>query len=283
MTLYRLVEPGPLDRPVLVAAFEGWIDAGNASTLAAARLAEDGRLVAEFDADRLIDYRARRPTLEIVDGELVDLEWPVLALRAVERAGRSLLVLSGPEPDYRWQELAGDVVELCARLGVAQWISLGAIPAAVAHTRAVPVLGTASAPGLLPADVPQGPAGTLRVPSAALSVLELAVARSGIPSVGFYAQVPHYVSGPYPEAAIALLRHLERHLGIELPLGSLPSEAREQRVLLDTAVRADRRTRAYVEQLESMADEDRLPEGDELIAEIERFLREHGRGGRSTG
>lgn len=266
--------------PVLVAAFDGWIDAGGASTTAAARLAEDGRIVATFDADRLYDYRARRPTLDILDGTLLDLDWPELHLRFARVDGRDVLVLSGPEPDYRWRELAAEVVRLAGELGVVGWVSLGAIPAAVAHTRPVPILGTASAPGLLANDVAQGPVGRLRVPSAALSVLELTASRAGVPAVGFYAQVPHYVSGPYPAAAIELLGYLGRHLGLVLPLGALPSEAREQRALLDAAVEADERTRAYVARLEEMTDEERLPSGDDLIADIERFLRERGAEGR---
>jgi hypothetical protein len=280
VTLYRLDDPGTLDAPVLVVAFDGWVDAGGASTTAAGRLAEDSRIVATFDADRLYDYRARRPTLDIIDGTLLDLDWPELHLRVARVEDRDILVLSGPEPDYRWRQLAADVASLARELGVAAWISLGAIPAAVAHTRPVPILGTASASGLLSDDVAQGPAGRLRVPSAALSVLELTASRAGLPAVGFYAQVPHYVSGSYPAAAIELLGYLGRHLGIVVPLGALPSEAREQRALLDAAVDADERTRAYVARLEEMTDEERLPSGDDLIADIERFLRERGAEGR---
>jgi hypothetical protein len=282
VTLFRLDDPGPLDRPVLIAAFDGWIDAGGASTTVATRIAEDGRAIATFDADRLYDYRARRPTLDIIDGTLLDLDWPELHVRRTEIGGRDLLVLTGPEPDYRWRQLASDVATIARELGVVRWISVGAIPAAVAHTRPVPILGTASAEGLLPPDVAQGPAGHLRVPSAALSVLELTVSRAGLPAIGFYAQVPHYVSGPYPAAAIELLGSLSRHLGIELPLGALPSEAREQRALLDAAVEADERTRTYVSRLEEMTDEQRLPSGDDLIADIERFLRERGAEGRGS-
>ena len=122
------------------------------------------------------------------------LDWPKLEMTATRIGGRDLLVLRGPEPDYRWRELSADLVELAKRLGVVSWVSLGAIPAAVPHTRPVPILATASAAGLLPEGIRQGPDGLLRVPSAALSVLELAVAASGIPAVGFFAQVPHYVN-----------------------------------------------------------------------------------------
>ena len=284
MPLYRMVESVTLDGPVLVAAFDGWVDAGNAGTLAARQLLGDAsRVVASFDADRLFDYRARRPTLDILDGTLQSLEWPELELRAARQGERDLLVLTGPEPDFRWHELSSDVTGLIKQLGVSTWVSLGSIPAAVAHTRPVPVLGTASVRGLLPEGVSQGPDGRLRVPSAALSVLELGLSQSGVPCVGFFAQVPHYLSAAYPQAAIELLGHVGRYLGFEPPLGELPMQALETRALLDAATAADERTKAHVERLEEMADQARLPVGDDLIADIERFLRDRGGGDRGSG
>lgn len=283
MAIYQLTDAPALDAPVLVAAFDGWVDAGSAGTLAAKQLAADGPVVARFDGDALFDYRARRPTLEITDGTLSHLEWPTLELTASKVGGRDLLVLTGAEPDYRWHELSAAVVELARQLAVASWVSLGAIPAAVAHTRPVPVLGTASIRGLLPDDVPQGPEGKLRVPSAVLSVLELAISEVGIPAVGFFAQVPHYLSAAYPQAAIELLRHVGLFLGLEVPLGELPMQALETRALLDAATTADERTKAHVERLEEMADEARLPAGDDLIADIERFLRDRGDDGGDSG
>ncbi|HEU4864060.1 MAG TPA: PAC2 family protein [Candidatus Limnocylindria bacterium] len=276
MSLYRLEEDPDLDAPVLVAALEGWVDAGSAGTTAAAQLAEGGRVVATFDADAIYDYRARRPTLDIVDGRPTTLAWPNLQVVASRIGERDLLILRGPEPDYRWRELTADAIELAKRLGVASWASLGAIPAAVPHTRPVPILATASASGLLPDGIRQGPDGVLRVPSAALSVLELTAAANGMPAVGFFAQVPHYVNATYPAAAIALLTALGRHLGFDPPIGQLATRALERRNLLDAATATDEDTRAHVERLELLADESRLPAGDELIADIERFLREGG-------
>ena len=284
MPLFHMVESVTLDGPVLVAAFDGWVDAGNAGTLAARQLLGDAsRVVVSFDADALFDYRARRPTLDILDGTLQSLEWPELELRAARQGERDLLVLTGPEPDFRWHELSSDVTALLKQLGVSTWVSLGSIPAAVAHTRSVPVLGTASVRGLLPDGVSQGPDGRLRVPSAALSVLELGVSQSGVPCVGFFAQVPHYLSAAYPQAAIELLGHVGRYLGFEPPLGELPMQALETRSLLDAATQADERTKAHVERLEEMADQARLPVGDDLIADIERFLRDRGGGDRGGG
>lgn len=275
MSLFRLADDLPtFDAPVLVAALEGWVDAGTAGTLAARQLAIHGRKVATCDPDAIYDYRARRPTLDISDGRPMRLDWAELRVTAVRHGDRDVLVLRGPEPDYRWRELSADVVALARELGVVSWVSLGAIPAAVPHTRPVPILATASAPGLLPDGIRQGPEGLLRVPAAALSVMEVAMAGAGIPAVGLFAQVPHYVNGPYPTAALALLASLGTFLGFELPVGTLASQALERRGLLDAAAASDDDTRAHVERLELLADQSRLPAGDELIAEIERFLRE---------
>jgi hypothetical protein len=276
VSLYTLTGGHELIDPILLAAFDGWVDAGSAATTALAILADDGEVVATFDADRLFDYRARRPPLEIVDGRLTTLTWPELVLRRTRLEERDLLVLVGPEPDYRWRALTGDIVELAGRLGVAQWVSLGAIPAAVPHTRPVPIIGTEASPGLLRGEVMAGPEGTLRVPSALVSALEIEVAAAGIPALGYFAQVPHYVSGPYATAALELLRALATHLGAEIPAHELADESRELRERLDTAAGLDETTRNYVERLETMYDEQRLPSGDDLISDIERFLRDQG-------
>jgi hypothetical protein len=280
VTRYRIDRPPELDSPILVAAFDSWIDAGDASSTAAAQLAGDGATVVDFDADALFDYRARRPTLEIHDGKLADLTWPSLSLRHRRVAGRDLLVLAGAEPDFRWREFAADVVELVRDLGVSLWISLGAIPAAVPHTRPVNVLGSTSRPGLLLGDVQPGPAGILRVPSAAISVLESSVSAAGVPACGYYAQVPHYISGPYPAAAVALLAAVGRHVDADLVDAALLEESKQLRERLDQAASLEETTRTYVERLEAMVDEERLPSGDDLITEIERFLRDRGGEGR---
>lgn len=273
-------DPDPIRSPSLIGAFDGWVDAGGAATMALAQLIDDAPEVVTFDADALFDYRARRPTLRIVDGRLAELTWPALAIRRVTIAERDLLVLTGPEPDDRWRTFADAVIEVSRRLGVTEWISLGSIPAAVPHTRPVPIMGTTSEPGRLRGDVDPGPAGVLTVPAAALSVLEMAMAEGGIPAVGYFAQVPHYVSGAYPAAAVELLSALGRHLGLILPSGDLVEEARQLRTRLDTATALEDSTRQYVERLESMVDEERQPSGDDLIGEIERFLREGDSGNR---
>ncbi len=272
--LYRRIDTTPLESPTLVAALDGWVDAGGAATAAAGQLADGAELVVSFEADLIFDYRARRPTLEILDGRPATLTWPELSIRRRRVGGRDVLVLTGPEPDFRWAELASDIATLAAELGVVEWISIGAIPAAVPHTRPINILGTASGPGLLRGGVARGPEGSLRVPAAAISVLDMAVSASGIPTVGYFAQIPHYVTGPYPTAAVELLRLVSCHLDEEVTGAPLRHESRQLLARLDAATAADEGTRTYVERLEAMVDEARLPSGDDLISEIERFLRE---------
>lgn len=283
VSLYAMVDPGNLIAPTLVAAFDGWVDAGSAATTALEHLIEDAPVVARFDADLIFDYRARRPPLEIVDGKLTELTWHELVMRRVRVGDRDVLVLVGPEPDYRWRAFTTGVVELARTLEVAEWVSLGAIPAAVPHTRPVPILGTEAAPGLLRGDISPGPAGILRVPSALVSALELEMSEAGIPALGYFAQVPHYVSGPYATAALELLRALGNHLGTVIPAGDLEAEAEELRTRLDTATGLEESTRNYVERLEAMYDEQRLPSGSDLISDIERFLRDQGNQGQNQG
>jgi hypothetical protein len=276
--LFELLDHPTLVEPLMIVAFDAWVDAGSAATRAAALVAEDGSTLAQVAGDRLYDYRARRPTLRIQDGRLSELEWPELSIRRRHLGGRDVLVLAGPEPDYRWREFAREAVGLARELGVREWLSLGAIPAAVPHTRPVPVLGTESREGLLRGGVKPGPIGLMQVPAAAVSVLELSSASAGVPTLGYFAQVPHYVTGEYPAAAVALVRCVERHIDASLTTAVLELEARAINARLDAAAKADDSTRKYIEHLEEMVDQSRLPSGDELIGEIERFLRDRGSG-----
>jgi len=273
--LFHLADDLPeLRDAVLVASFDGWVDAAEAASRAVGQLADDATVLATFDPDAVFDYRSRRPVLDVQDGRLTELQWPELAIRYARVDRRDVLIFSGAEPDLRWQELATDAVELVRRLNVSEWVSLGAVPGAVAHTRPVPVMATASQAGLL--DEPAGPEGLLRVPSAALSVLEMAVTEAGTPAVGFYAQVPPYASIGYAAASIALVQRLSRHLSIAIDVESLLAEEREQHARYDAAVAGDAMLRETVSRLESAAgdvESEQLPSGDDLAREIERFLR----------
>ena len=128
MTLYQIEELDALTEPVFITAFEGWVSAGSAGTTAADYLAGDAEVVARFDTDELIDYRANRPTLDIRDGVPHDIEWPEITVRHQVLGGRDLLILTGREPVRLWRRLSGETADLALRLGVVEYISLGGIP-----------------------------------------------------------------------------------------------------------------------------------------------------------
>jgi hypothetical protein len=182
----------------VVVAFDGWVDAGSAATTAVEQLIDRAGIAATFENDLIFDYRARRPVLEIEDGRPSELTWPEIGLYRTRVGERDLLVLTGHEPDYRWRELAESAVDLARQLDVSQWISLGAIPAAVPHTRPVPILGTESQRGLLRGDVQAGPEDCSGCPRRR-PVLD------GDAAAGIRRRLlrpdPHYMSGAHPAAA----------------------------------------------------------------------------------
>jgi hypothetical protein len=278
VTLYHLLDHPELEDPLMIVALDAWVDAGSAATTAAALLAEGALPIASIEADGLYDYRSRRPTLHIDDGRMRSLEWPSLQLVRRRFARRDVLLLTGPEPDYRWQELSRELVTLARELAIGEWMTLGSIPAAVPHTRPVTILGISSADGLLKGGIEAGPISSMQVPAAAVSVIDMAIAEAGIPTFGYFAQVPHYISGEYPAAAVALVRAAERHIDESITTAMLELQARTIAAKLDVAASADDATQSYVDRLEAMSDEARLPTGDELIGEIERFLRDRGTG-----
>jgi predicted ATP-grasp superfamily ATP-dependent carboligase len=276
-----------LERPVLIVAMEGWIDAGMAAGTATATLLAGmpSELLATFDADELIDYRARRPTLQIVNGVDTELRWPEISLQAAtNRTGRSVLILSGPEPDMRWRQFVAEVVALARRLQVEMAVGLGAFPAPVPHTRPVRLVGTSTDPelagriGYLPASI--------EVPSGVQGALEVAFGDAGLPAVGLWARVPHYAAAmPYPSASAALLDVLARTADIEIDTSSLHTAAASTHQQIEQLIAGSEEHAALVRQLEAQQDREEglagtefgnLPSGDELAAELERFLRGQG-------
>ena len=273
-----------LEHPVLVVCLEGWIDAGQAAATAMSTLRRimPHELLATFDSDELIDHRARRPMLRIVNGVDTDLRWPELRLEvATNRTGRSVLLLSGPEPDMRWHRFVDEVVGLAGRLGVEMVVGLGAFPAPVPHSRPVRLAATstdaalAGRVGFIPA--------TLDVPSGVQGVLEYAFGTAGHASLGLWARVPHYASAlPYPAAAAALLGELAQVASLELDISSLRSAAAATATQIDALIAQSEEHVELVRQLEQQNDSEEgiaatafgeLPSGDELAAELERFLR----------
>ena len=195
--LFTLIEDLDLHEPVLVIALDGWVDAGVATATAVASLLESAEteLVAVFDNEVLIDQRARRPIVRIVDGITESLTWPEIQLRAgTDKVGRDLLVLCGPEPDVYWSAFVDGVVELAERFEVRLVVGLGAFPAPTPHTRPVKLTATAPANSARFLEQVSHTEGELEVPAGVNSALELGFAQAGIDMVTLWARVPHYVA-----------------------------------------------------------------------------------------
>ncbi len=269
MSTYEVV--GDIDEavaPALLVAMSDWVNAGDSATTAATHIASEGQVVARFEPDGLFDYRDHRPVLDIISGRPTQFQWPELTVTRRRLPEREVFVLTGPEPDFRWQEFADDVLELALRIGVIEHVSLGSIPAAVPHTVPTPVMQTTSKDE----DGVGSPEGLLRVPAACVSAVEWTMAQNGIPAVGFWAQVPHYAA-PYAGGAIALVRRVETHLTVTIGAGELEEEDARQRVALDDIMANNPEAQAYLERLQSMAGEQEIPGADNIGEEVERFLR----------
>jgi hypothetical protein len=262
--------------PALIVSFEDWVDAAAAASSAARHIAEGGEVVATFDSDLLYDYRSHRPVLDIVDGVPKEFDWPQLTLTHRHLPERDLFVLTGPEPDYRWKGFAEDVLELALRIGIVEHVSLGAIPAAVPHTAPTPVMVTASTEGVVRSSA--AVQGLLRVPAAAVSLVEWTLAENGIPTVGFWAQIPHYAT-PFAPGSIALIRRVEDHLAVTIGAGSLEDEEASQRTALQQLLAGNEEAREYVERLQGLVGEQEVPPAENIGEEVERFLRNQRRGG----
>ena len=270
-----------VEAPVLITGLSGWIDAGGAAATAIDHLLEstEAETVAVFDGERLIDHRARRPTMHLVDGVNEGLEWPTIELSVgADSRGRDVLVLHGAEPDHYWPTFVDLIVGAAQRLGTRMVIGLGAYPATVPHTRSVSLSATASTREL--ADHPDFLNASLDVPAGIQAAIEWATARVGIPSLGLWAQVPHYASGlPYPAGSVALLEALDRFASITVDVTALREQAIATRSRLDALVAGNPEHATMLAELEkeyddAMRNRAELPTGDELADELQRFLRE---------
>jgi PAC2 family len=294
--LYALHERPDLHDPVLVAMLAGWIDAGGAAQTAMATIAEelDARPVATFDADTFIDYRARRPLMELRDGVNSQLVWPTIELLAArDTEGKDALLLTGHEPDSAWRHFVDQATELAVSLGARMMVGLGAYPFATPHSRPSRVSVSASS-----AEVAAGlpyMKNSIDVPAGIQAALERAFGDRGLPAIGLWAQVPHYVSASaYPPASVTLLTALGEVTGLHIGAVELREEALRHRARLDELIASNPEHVAVLHQLESAYDDEALAEqgrssggpapltagdlltGDELAAELERFLRDQG-------
>jgi len=290
----RIYERPTLERPVLIGAFRGWSDGGQAATLATGYLARlwNAEKFADIDPELFVDFQSTRPQVSLEEGRTRRIDWPENAFfRArVPGTSRDAVLLVGVEPNYRWRTFSDLVTDLARDLGVELVVMLGALLADVPHTRPSPVTGAATDPQLvdelgLQLSRYEGPTGIV-------GVLLDACRRSAIPSVSLWAAVPHYVSlAPSPRAARALCERLAEVLAIDLDVDELEEAETTYVEQVSEAVASDAETAAYVEELEHRADSldwleesGGLPSGEALAAEIARFLRERERnGGKEPG
>ena len=299
---HRWVTDAPeLRDPTLIVMLTGWIDASGAAAAAMATAAQacDAAPLVSFDDDLYIDFRARRPTLELRDGVSQRLVWSSPELQfGRDGSGKDVLFLSGPEPDMAWHRFAATIGELATSLGVARMVALGAYPFATPHTRPVQVSATSPSKDVL-TRLPFR-TSSVDVPAGMAAALEQSLHERGIPAVGVWAQVPHYVASmSYPAASVALLEGLETASGITVDAADLRREAVLQRERLDQLIEGNEEHQAMVSQFERLYDaaaeshengegapdegqpgegELELRSGDEIAAEVERFLRDQGQG-----
>jgi proteasome assembly chaperone (PAC2) family protein len=277
-----------LERPVLIAAFRGWNDAAEAATLAASTLGQawEAKRFASFDGEEFFDYQAVRPQIRLIEGVTRTVEWPENDLWATDASvealnDRGAILLSGPEPNFRWRAFSEGVVELAREFQVELVITLGALLADVPHSRPVSVSANAQDPSLVE---PLGlSASRYEGPTGITGILHRYCADKGLPSVSFWASVPHYLpSVPSAPAALALLQNLSRLLGASFDTSHLEPTSEDYQRQVSAAVAQDSDLVSYVRMLEERYDTQaegdirNLPSGDELAHELERFLREKG-------
>jgi len=268
-----------LTEPVLVGAFEGWNDAGDAATAAVEHLELiwDARPLAALDPDDYYDFQVNRPTVSLVDGVTRRLEWPTTRFSVCRppQSRRDLVLMRGIEPNMRWRGFCDEILETARELGVELVVLLGALLADTPHTRPVPVTGTAYDPASaarfsLERSRYEGPTGIL-------GVLQDAAVRAGMPAISFWAAVPHYVShSPSPKATLALLHRVEEVLDVPVPLASLPEQADQWQSLVTEMAAEDAEVRDYVRSLEERDNDDvdlAQISGESIAREFERYLR----------
>ena len=276
-----MVAKPDLESPVLVLALEGWVEAAGATRAAYQQIkrSSEMRLITRFNTDRLLDHRARRPTMKLVDGVIQRLDWPSLEINLLEQEGqRPLLLLHGPEPDHEWKSFAQSVVKVALELNVGLVVGLGSYPAPVPHTRPTRIACTASTPELV--TKLEFVTATLEIPAGIQASIEVAAAAAGIPAIGIWAQVPHYLSATgFPPATMALLEGFTELTEIPIDLGSLVEKSLATRSRLDDLIVQNPEHVTMLEKLEEAYDNlhdsrIQLPSGEDLAAELERFLRD---------
>jgi proteasome assembly chaperone (PAC2) family protein len=284
-----------LRAPVMVCAFKGWNDAGEAASAALSyiRGSFESHEVARIDPEEFYDFTAVRPTVKLAEGHTREIEWPEnsFTVAPVPGAEGDLVMLQGVEPSLRWRRFVDDVIETARELGVRTLITLGALLADVPHSRPVAITGITSDEGLverLGFDPP-----TYEGPTGIVGVLQRACAEAGLPAVSLWASVPHYVAAsPNPKVALALVRAFEGTAGLAVDGGELEEAAEDYERQVTAAVASDPEVKAFVERLESAMDdlqaenppdEEQLPSADTIARDFQKFLRQRGPEGPGQG
>ncbi len=273
-----------LTDPVVVVAFEGWNDAGDAATGAVEHLELiwDAKPLAALDPEDYYDFQVNRPTVSLIDGVSRRIEWPTTRISVARPPGseRDVVLIRGIEPNMRWRGFCAELIELLQELDAQTVVALGALLADTPHTRPTPVTGSAydedsaQAYGLETSRY-EGPTGIL-------GVFQDACVQAGLPAISFWAAVPHYVSQPpSPRATLALLQRVEEVLEIAVPLGALPQQADDWVKTVDEMANEDDEVVEYVRSLEERAAEFDLSQanGDQIAREFERYLKRRGGSG----
>jgi predicted ATP-grasp superfamily ATP-dependent carboligase len=265
-------------RPVVLAAFEGWNDAGEAASTAVSFLADacDAEEIAAVDPEEYYDFQVNRPTISLDEGGVHRLEWPTTRVLAgrLGNSGPDVVLVRGIEPSVRWRHFAEELAAVCDSLEASVVVLLGALLADTPHGRPVPVTGV-SATDELTTRLRLQPA-SYTGPTGIVGVLADVLARRGHPVVSYWASVPYYVGQPpNPKATLALLRRIEDVLDTPLDLGELPDEAQAWERAVDEMVADDDELGGLVQQLEEQADSEGMESasGDDIAAEFERYLR----------
>jgi proteasome assembly chaperone (PAC2) family protein len=282
-----------LNRPVMVAAFKGWNDAGESASAALGFLLEqfDGEQIASIDPEEFYDFTAVRPNVTLSDGLSREIEWPENSIHAarVPGAERDLVIVQGVEPSLRWKTFCNLIVDAGRELGVEMVITLGALLADVPHTRPVPITGLASDEDLV--EKLGYERSTYEGPTGIVGVLHHACADQQLPSASLWASVPHYVAAaPNPKAALSLLRSFEGVAKIAIDATQLEESSEDYERQVNAAVATDPDVKAFVERLEQTLDEtqeeiepEKLPSADSIARDFQRFLKQRGPEGPEGG
>ena len=277
-----------LRAPVMVCAFKGWNDAGEAATAALSYIkgSFDAQDVAGIDPEEFYDFTAVRPTVRLTEGSVREIEWPENSFSVARVAGADgdLVLLHGVEPSLHWKRFTGDVISTARELGVRMVITLGALLADVPHSRPVAVTGITSDEVLVERLGFEPP--SYEGPTGIVGVIQRACAEEGLPAVSLWASVPHYVAAsPNPKVALALVRAFEGTAGLAVDGGELEEAAEDYERQVTAAVASDPEVKAFVERLESAMDEvqaenppdeGQLPSADTIARDFQRFLRQRG-------